>query len=277
MPPSAGREPEAAARLTAPLPPGERPTQAPAVPATPPPAAQAVQPPADPLANLRRLHRLAADQYASIDGYTARLQRREQVRGKDMPPELLLCKFRKQPWSVHFKWIGKEGHDREVVYVKGQYDGKMQIRLAAGDVPFMPAGRLWSIAPENPMAQSRSRHPITEAGLGNLVERFGRLLESSEHGDPRAGSLVYRGSQPLPESQAPAEGVEQVVPPGIDKDLPEGGRRLWLFSADNHLPVLMRTTDAAGHEVEFYYYDSVQFPVALSDDDFNPDKLWPRR
>src|SRR5205085_3781407 len=70
-----------------------------------------------PIDHVRELYRDAAQRYAAIDSYIVRLRRREQVNGKDQPEELLLVKFRKQPTSVYFKWLGKEGHGREVVYV----------------------------------------------------------------------------------------------------------------------------------------------------------------
>jgi len=97
----------------------------------------------DPEARIRELQRLAAEHYAAVDSYIVRLRRREQVGGKDNPEELLLCRFRKQPFSVYFKWIGKEGNGREVVYVQGRHDDKIHTRMAAGDMLLMPAGSAW--------------------------------------------------------------------------------------------------------------------------------------
>jgi len=42
-----------------------------------------------------------------MDSYIARLTRREQVNGKKQPEEIILFKFRQQPWSVYFKWLGE--------------------------------------------------------------------------------------------------------------------------------------------------------------------------
>jgi hypothetical protein len=47
-------------------------------------------------------------------------------------------------------------------------------------VLLMPAGARISVAPDSAVARSRSRHPITEAGIGTLVERFGRLVDAAE-------------------------------------------------------------------------------------------------
>jgi hypothetical protein len=56
--------------------------------------------------------------------------------------------------------------------------------------------------------------------------------------------------------------------------LPRGGRRLYCFDPDSHLPLLVITRNDQGQEVEFYRYDRLQTPVKLDADDFNPDKVW---
>jgi hypothetical protein len=223
---------------------------------------------------LRGLYRQAAERYAAIDSYIVRLRRREQVNGKDNPEEVLLLKFRKQPWSVYFKWLGPEKHGREVVYVKGQHGNKIHTLLAAGDMPFMPAGKRISLDPDNALVRSSSRHSIQEAGVGVLLERFGELLDGMDKGDFRRGTLKYLGPLKRPEIDTPGEAVEQTIPAGSEPQMPRGGRRLWLFDPNLKFPVLVITQNEIGHEVEYYCYDRFQFPVRLDDDDFNPDKLW---
>src|SRR5262249_58892648 len=100
----------------------------PDAPGSPPPTSDP-----DPV---RRLYRDAVMAYAKQGSYIARLRRRESVPGRAKPEEVLLFKFREQPWSVHFKWLGDEGKGREVVYVRGQGDDKLHILTAAGDIPF---------------------------------------------------------------------------------------------------------------------------------------------
>jgi hypothetical protein len=214
--------------------------------------------------------------YASFDSYSARLRQREQVNGKDRPEELMLLKFRKQPWSVYFKWVGPEAHGREVVYAPGGADGKIHTRLAAGDMPLFPAGARFDVAPDSLLARGRSRHPITDAGVGTLVERFGRLVDATGKGDARGSSLTYLGTQTRPEFAAPVEVVEQVIAPGAEATLPHGGHREWFFATDSHLPVLATARDQAGHEVEYYCYDQIQ-PGRFTDADFDPDRLWAKK
>lgn len=238
--------------------------------APPAAAAEPAPPPADPKALLSALYQQAAERYAPMDSYIARLRRREQVNGRDKPEETLLLKFRRQPFSVYFKWLGNEGAGREVVYVAGRYGGQIHTLLAAGDMPLVPAGRRMALAPDNVFVRAASRHAITDTGLGHLIERFGALV-----GGPGGTTLRYAGRQKRPEFAHPVDVVEQLIPPNAEGQLPQGGRRLWAFDPIGHLPCLVVTSDHTGHEVEYYCYDWVQFPVHLDDDDFNPDKLWP--
>jgi hypothetical protein len=264
-----------------PAPPSTRPS-GPAIPPPdepPPPKPQArgdtpaLNPPTAAVDDLHRIHKQAADACAGIDSYLCRLTRREQVNGKVHPEEVILFKFRKQPFSVHFKWIGTEGKGREVVFVKGQYDSKLQILMAAGDSLFASAGTRMAFAPDNPLVRRSSRHPITEAGVCAIVEGFGASLAAADRG---SRSMKYLG--PVKRSEFDAgislEAVEEELPPGADPNLPHGGHRQLFFDTANHLPTLLITRDERGQEVEYYRFDRLQYPVKLDGDDFNPDKLW---
>jgi hypothetical protein len=222
---------------------------------------------------VRRLQRDAAAAYAKLSCYIARLRRREVVSGRAKPEEVLIFKFRERPYSVHFKWLGDEGKGREVIYVRGQFESKLHILTAANDIPFTPAGRRLSLAPDSMMVRAASKYPITEAGIGNMIGRFGRLLDAVQAGGSGV-SVKYLGPVQRPEYATPLEGVECVFPAGREPEIPDGGRRLVFFDPVTHFPVLSLTYDQAGHEVDFYCFDRFQLDVKLDDDDFNPDKLW---
>jgi hypothetical protein len=210
-----------------------------------------------------------------MDSYIARLTRRELVNGKN-EEEIIYFKFRKMPWSVYFKWLGETGKGREVVYVKGQHDNQMHTLLAAGDHPFKPAGSRISLAPDSVLVRMASRHSVTDAGIGASVERLVALADALDRGDTRRGTFTCLGTQQRPDFEGSPllSMVEVTVPPGLDQSLPRGGKRLYGFDPQSHLPVLLTTRDDKGQEVEYYRYDRLQYPVRLDDDDFNPDKLW---
>jgi Protein of unknown function (DUF1571) len=223
---------------------------------------------------LRLLHQKAAERYRTMDSYVYRMKRREVVAGKNRPEEIVLVKFRQEPWSVYFKWLGNEGKGREVVHVKGRYDNQIHTLTAAGDVPLLPGGQRFSVSPDSPLIKAKSRHPITEAGLGSLIDRFGKLIAAAEQGDPRQSTLKYLGRVKRPEFEGELDAVLQTVPPQCESLLPVGGRRWWFFDPASSLPVLLVTHDDTSREVEYYCHDHIQFPVRLDDDDFNPDRLW---
>ncbi len=228
----------------------------------------------DPLSALRNLYRKAEEQIAPMDAYVLRLKRREVVNGRRQPEEIVLFKFRREPFSVYLKWLGNEAHGREVIYVKGRFDNLIHMLVAAGDIPLVPGGKRIALALDNLFVKSSSRHAITEAGLEHFVEHFGRLVDGLETKDPSAGSAHYLGQLKRPEFENDVEAVEQIVPPRAEPLLPRGGQRLWCFDSKNHLPVLLITKDESGQEVEYYCHDHIEFPAALGVDHFNPDQLW---
>jgi hypothetical protein len=263
-----------------PLPLGEGKGKAPPAVLSPPRVTPSPQPaPASaPAAGRTRtpqeLFEQASASFAGIDSYVARLTRRETAKGKSKGEEVLLFAFRKKPWSVHFKWLAGDGQGREVVYVKGMYEDKIHTLLAAGDVPLMPAGRRLSLPIDSLLVRSASKHPITDAGIGAMIEKMGRLLEANARGDKRWGQLTSLGLVNRPDYAGPLEMIEFHVAAGTDVDLPHGGRRFFGFDPQSHLPVLALLHDERDREIEYYRFDRMQLGLHLDDADFDPDRLW---
>jgi hypothetical protein len=221
---------------------------------------------------LRALYSRAAQTHAQMDSYIFRLKRREAVNGKMQPEEIIRVQVRRDPYSVHLKWLNEKSKGREVIYVAGKYGNKMQILLAPNDA-FAILGRRHSIAPDDPMVKSESRHPITETGFASVIEGYGRVIAGFEKGDPREGTVKYLGRVAREEFKEPVEAVYQAVPANSDPLLPKGGKRWWFFDTTNGLPVLCITHDPTG-EVEYNCLDHIQAPAQLDDNDFNPDRVW---
>jgi hypothetical protein len=226
---------------------------------------------------LRALYEKARLRHQMMDTYIMRLKRREAVNGKVRPEELVLVKFRQEPFSVYFKWVGTEAKGREVVYVKGRPGNEIHTLTAAGDVLLLPGGSRFSLSADSALVKAKSRYPITDAGLGTSIRKFGLLVDAIEKGDKRQGTVKYMGEVKRPEFERPVRGVEQVFPPQSDPLVASGGRRWWFFDTALGLPVLIITHDETGREVEYYCHDRIQAPVHLDDDDFNPDKLWKKK
>lgn len=225
---------------------------------------------ADPLL---AVYRRGYDWFQQTDSFTCRMVRREMVSGKQHPEELMAFQYKKNPYSIHFKWLGQEGKGREVVYVEGKFDDKIQTRLAAGDIPFMPAGKRMSFTVDNPLVRSASRHSVREASFGFMLSTVGTLLAHQKEGNTKLGSVQYVGKIRRPDLGGEVEMVECKLAPGAEHTLPEGGRRLYGFDPVVGHPVLVQTFDSRGQEVEYYRYDRFFFK-GLDDSDFDPEVLW---
>jgi len=227
-----------------------------------------------PKEELRQLFKKATARYAQADSYISRFVQRESSAGKRIE-EILIFYFRKEPWSVHFKWLAGEGQGREVVYVKGRYENKIHIVLAGGDVPLLPAGHKIALHLDSPLVKSASKTPITEAGIGPLLDRFGRALDACERDDYRLGRLTLRGEQARPDYDVPLIMVEQTIPPNIEPEVPRGGRRMIGFHSQLFLPVLNEMYDEIGQEVGYYRFDRLELGVRLEETDFDPARIGP--
>lgn len=223
------------------------------------------------------LQAAALQRFATVPSYCARLRRRESREGRPNPEELVLFKERKEPFSVHFKWIGPESQGREVLYVKGRYDDKLHILTAAGDVPFIPAGRRMALARDSMLVKvANPNHDITDAGIGFNLRDIGLLYVAAK--SSTSGVIAKPlGMVQRPEYPTPMAGVEIILPVGRDPDLPRGGKRHIFYCPACKLPLLYLCFDELGREQNYNCYDRIQLDLKLDEDDFNPDKLWGKR
>jgi hypothetical protein len=135
-------------------------------PAPPPPPAPAVSPLDQPL----RLMLEARQAYQqNVHDYTCLFVKREHLHGQLQPENVISMKVRAQPFSVYLNWQGpKAVEGQEVCYVAGANKGQMRVH----SVGLLGVVGWVSLEPDDPRALENSRHKITEAGIGNLIEKF---------------------------------------------------------------------------------------------------------
>jgi hypothetical protein len=240
----------------------------------PPPPQKSSPPPENTASPLRLLYRQAADRMANTPAYIALFRRREMADGVARPEELILFKYRRDPASIYMRWRGNEAKDRELVYVRNTTETMIHIAPAPNDTGNLaPQGRRTIVMPDSPQGLGKERYAIGETGIAGLIQRYGRVIDALERGDPKVGSVKYLGKVKRPECDAPVEAVMHIIPPGYDSGLPKGGQRLWFFDSLLRFPVLVITHDAAGQEVEYYHFDNILFPGHVRDEDFSPTSL----
>lgn len=154
------------------------------VPATPlvhnapPVTAQQTAPPTTPQANamdapLALLYE-ARKAYANVRDYSCTLVKQERVQGRLQEQNIILSKFRVNPFSVNMRWLApRELTGQEVSFVYGRNGNKMHVNFAKG---FKKVISPW-IDPLDPRVLQHSRHNIYEAGIGNLIETTIKNME----------------------------------------------------------------------------------------------------
>ncbi len=103
--------------------------------------------------------------YEKIQDYVCTFIKVERHRGKLLAPHVIAMKVRTKPNSVYLRFV-KPKAGREAIHVEGRNGGK----VLAHDVGLgkLIAGTL-SLDPKGEMAMEDSRHPITDAGIGPML------------------------------------------------------------------------------------------------------------
>jgi hypothetical protein len=105
--------------------------------------------------------------FGVVKDYSCTLVSRENVGGKLQDENIIQAKFRVQPSSVAMRWIApSKSAGQEVVWTQGQNNNKMKVHSRG----LLKVAGWVSIDPRDPRAMEHSRHSITEAGLGNIIE-----------------------------------------------------------------------------------------------------------
>jgi hypothetical protein len=125
------------------------------------------------LSPIDRAVRAIADsqaRYDAVEDYTCTFFKRERIAGRMTPLHVMAMKVRTRPKSVYLKFQ-RPASGREAIYIAGRHDGK----VLAHDVGFnkVLAGTL-ALDPTSTRAMEDCRHPITEAGIGPLLDTLAK-------------------------------------------------------------------------------------------------------
>ena len=119
------------------------------------------------------------ERYHSVTDYTCTFWKRERISGILIPAHVMAMKVRTKPQSIYLRFE-QPAKGREAIYVAGRHGGK----VVAHDVGInkLLAGTL-HLEPTSTRAMEDCRHPITEAGIGPLLETVSRrwALELNEN------------------------------------------------------------------------------------------------
>jgi hypothetical protein len=195
-----------------------------------------------------------AARYAEVRDYSCLYHKQERAIDRGAVQTLRLS-FR-TPLDVRLEWLDDTGEvDQVAVYREGHNDGKVIARRRgvlgwmAGTVRLDPRGRL---------ALQDSRHPITEVGLGYIIDRAVRDLREGRVTAPRVVEDPIDG-RPSDRFQFDASGSVPVF--GGDD-----ARRavVWIDRA-LRLPIKIEIMDGAAGLIERHRFADVRLNQGLSD------------
>ncbi len=215
-------------------------------------------------AEFLRLLEAADTKYAEVRDYTATMISIERVGETLIPEKRSLLKFQR-PFNVYMRWLEGPGKGREGLYLSSEHNGKFLIAEPEGIARFVLA----RLDPADPRVMEQSRHPITDIGIGRLLEIVGQNTRRAirEH-------VVRWNDRGVTEvAGRRARQVEGVLP----KDPAAGfyGYRVTLWFDEEHgLPIRVVTHDWQDRLVEDYTYAQLLLNPGLIARDFdagNPD------
>jgi hypothetical protein len=192
--------------------------------------------------------------YATLHDYTCLYEKQERAIDHGALQTIRMS-FRK-PLDVRLEWLDDAGKvDQVAVYRQGYNDGKVIVKRR---------GLVGSIAgiirldPRSTMALQDSRHPITQVGLGHLIDRVAQDLRSERV-----------TSQPLVEETIDGRACDRLqfdAPAGTALFGIEGARRavVWIDRVVT-LPIKVEILDSAGGMIERHRFRDARLNPALSD------------
>jgi len=199
--------------------------------------------------------------YASVQDYTAHFVKRERIKDKLRDAEDIQLKFR-EPGQIYMRWMGPAVPGREILFVKGRDQDRALIHE-----PQFPSSLITILTrPDSPLVLQESRYPITDVGLGRLID----LLATHTHRALTRGELTTREVPAVdPSVSAKAEQrLELITPRAATGYL--ANRAVVTIDLATRLPVAVELFGACDELLASYTYKDLIVNPGLTDRDFDP-------
>jgi uncharacterized protein DUF1571 len=207
--------------------------------------------------------------YARVTRYTALFVRQEVVGGVPRPREEALLKW-ERPGLLYLRWTAGPPAGREILFVPGRDDGRMLVR----EPGLLRRFATIVMAPDSPRVLEESRHPVTDIGIGRLID----LVLSDTRRAAQAGELTVHDHGMARGPGGLERRLEAVFPRGRERGY-AGHRLVLMLAADSGLPVRAIVHDRDGGVIADYAYRDLDLDAELTAADFdaaNPAYGFPR-
>jgi outer membrane lipoprotein-sorting protein len=205
-----------------------------------------------------RLLKEMTQAYAQVDHYTATFLTQERVAGELGPKQWLVLKFKK-PFKVYLRWLKGKHEGRQALYPAGADGNELWVRL-----PVLVGTVTISLDPQSPRARKDSRHPITDVGIGRLIDF---ITDSVYRGLQRGELTIEDGSQ-----HATFDRPTQRFRLHFPADPAKGYYCMTALidvDREHRLPIYAEIFDWDGQLVERYGYVDLRLNPGLTNQDFD--------
>lgn len=196
--------------------------------------------------------------YEKVEDYTAVFLKQELVKGELLPQETIRFKFKK-PFKVYMGWMEGPHEGREALYVEGENDNQV-IGHEGGFFGFITL----DMEPTGSMAMRGNRHPITDVGIGRLIQI---VTENGERAK-KEGVLKLRYLGAGEAFGRDTHHVEAKLP--AEQGYYGGTIEIWV-DAGNGLPIKIKIFGWDGELWESYGYKDLKLNPGLTDAEFSED------
>ncbi len=207
----------------------------------------------------------AKSTYSKVKDYSCLFIKKERIGGQLQQDNVIAMQVRTKPFSVYMLWYGpRESKGQEACYVTGQNNGMMRIHatgLLRSAVGFV------SIDPNDPRVKQSSRHSITEAGIGNLLDVYAKRWQDEKV----LGRTVVRVAD-YEYAKRPCVRLEMIHP--YDPQHYTFYRSVVYFDKQTTMPIRVENYDwprqqgSPGDLLESYSYVQMRFNTGISDEVF---------
>src|SRR5262245_49442542 len=126
--------------------------------------------------------------FARVRDYTGTLVRQERIGNELQPEQFIDIRIRQQPYSVSLKWTSpRQLAGQEAIFIAGKNNNEIR---AKGSGVLAIAGYV-SLPTNDPRVMKKSRHAITETGIGNMLEVISRSFEIERRLPPNQVRVTF--------------------------------------------------------------------------------------
>ncbi len=195
--------------------------------------------------------------YERINDYEAVFTKQARFDGRLSQEETIQFCFKK-PFMVYMKWLKDPHKGQEVVYVQGENENRLKAHKG-GMLSFVVV----SLRPESPRAMKGSHHPVTDAGIGKLIELVGSEVRRATERE----ELIWRSLGCWEFDGRPSYKLEAVFPGNREAGYYCHRAVLWM-DCELMVPVQVMIYDWDNSLYEKFAYRKLRTNVGIADSRF---------